>query len=172
MLGWRDESWGRWSTEGSRRATLLPICCGLLTHGQQEPGPSLLPAALGTRPGLPLQHQPRGYLPSWSINNRNTGFSAAYLQSAWSLGQPLRFSEPPSQGGLFTAQQTARSARSKCQGQRDHSPPLGNGAKVFAADPGRWSSPRRTPHAAGSRPRSRSSEKKTGSPHSVAKRHH
>ena len=46
---------------------------------------------------------------------------------------------------MFTAQQTARSARSKCPGQRDHSPSPGNGAKVFAPEPGRWS-PRAGPH--------------------------
>lgn len=130
----------------------------------------------GDAPRAALQCQPRRYLPRWSINNGKTHFSPAYLQSVWSSGQPPRFSEastePPSQGGLFTAQQTARSARSKCQGQRDHSPPPGNGAKVFAPDPGRWSSPCRTPRAAGSRPRSRSSERKTGSPRSMAKSHH
>lgn len=94
----------------------------------------------------------------------------------WSSGQLSQFSEtstePLSQGGLFTTQQTARGARSKCQGQWDCSPPPGNGAKVFAPDLGRWSPSRWIPCATGSQPQSCSSEKKRGSPRSVAKRHH
>lgn len=170
MLGWRDESSGRQSTD---RAVLLPICCGFITHSRSEPSPPPLPAAAGTHPQLSLQRQPRRHPPRWSINNGNTHLSSVYLQRAWSSGQPLCFSEtstePPSRDSLFTAQQTAHSPRSKRQGQRDHSPSPGNGAKVFALDLGRWSPPRWTPHAAGSRPWSLSSEKKMGSPQSTAK---
>lgn len=143
-----------------------------------NPWPAQTGAASSTRshgdaPGLPLQHRPRRYLPGWSINNRNTFFTTLPAECAVLRAAAAVFSEtatqPPSSGQPAYSPANRPQCKVCVPRAAGSQPAPGQRGQSLCSGPGEVEFPQdRTPWAAGSRPPSPSSGKKTGSPPSAA----